>query len=252
MNFFISMVGVILGILISIGIIFLIIYWKVKSIVGPSNINSLKSAIANAKTIEKQEYNREKNVSGMTTLMEPQILRDFPDFNKELIFSTCENNLRKIFNVLESKNEKDIINDQDFIYLKDKIIEQIKDMKSNNIIEKFDNIEFNRHAISAYNKRNGKATIKISSSVSYYYQTNRKDKKSFPDIKKQTRYTSEFVYVYDENNFGDNQVSFSVNCPNCGAPLKSIKSNYCEYCGSYIEKINLKVWQMSSYKEDYK
>lgn len=29
--------------------------------------------------------------------------------------------------------------------------------------------------------------------------------------------------------------------------------NYtCEYCSSYIEHVNLKIWKMSSYKEDYK
>ena len=124
-------------------------------------------------------------------------------------------------------------------------------MKSNNITEKFDNIEFNRHAIMAYNKNNGKATIKISTTLSYYYKTNRTDKKSYEDIKKQTRYTSEFVYVYDERRFTKNQVTFSVLCPNCGAPLRGLESKYCEYCGNHVERINLKIWKMSSYKEDY-
>ena len=127
----------------------------------------------------------------------------------------------------------------------------IEDMKSNNVIEKFDNIEFNRHAIMAYNKNNGKATIKISTTLGYYYKTNRTDKKSYENIKKQTRYTSEFVYVYDERKFTKNQVTFSVLCPNCGAPLRGLESKFCEYCGNHVEKINLKIWKMSSYKEDY-
>lgn len=252
MNFFLSMIGALVGIIIAIGIIILIIYYKIKSTVGSANMKILTNAMSNSKNLEMEEYSRPKNVKGMTKLLEEEILRDFPDFNKDLIFATCESNLRKILNALESQDDSNIKSDSNFIHLKRKIAEQIIDMKSNNIKEKYDNIEFYRHAISAYNKKNGKATIQISSTLSYYYNTNRKDKKVFSNIKKQTRYTSEFIYVYDESNFNENQITFSVHCPNCGAPLKNLESNYCEYCSTYIEKINLKVWKMSSYKEDYK
>lgn len=251
MDFFLSMLGGFAGIILAIVIIILIIYIKVKEIVGTRNMKELKNAISNVSNLKKEEYAREKNVKGMTKLLEPEIIRDFPEFNKDLIFSVCESNLRKIFNSIEALDATSINNDGEFIYLREKINQQIEDMKSNNIKEKFDNIEFNRHAIMAYNKNNGKATIKISTTLSYYYKTNRTDKKSYEDIKKQTRYTSEFVYVYDERKFEKNQVTFSVLCPNCGAPLRGLKSKFCEYCGNHIEKINLKIWKMSSYKEDY-
>ncbi len=251
MDFFLSMLGGFAGIILAIVIIILIIYIKVKEIVGTRNMKELKNAISNVSNLKKEEYAREKNVKGMTKLLEPEIIRDFPEFNKDLIFSVCESNLRKIFNSIEALDATSINNDGEFIYLREKINQQIEDMKSNNIKEKFDNIEFNRHAIMAYNKNNGKATIKISTTLSYYYKTNRTDKKSYEDIKKQTRYTSEFVYVYDERKFEKNQVTFSVLCPNCGAPLGGLKSKFCEYCGNHIEKINLKIWKMSSYKEDY-
>lgn len=252
MNFLISIFGALLGILIAVGIIILIVYCKIKSVVGTANMSSLKKAISNAKDLEREEYSREKSVKGMTRLLEEEILRDFPDFNKDLIFSVCESNLIKILNALESKDISEITHDDNFTYLKAIVLSQIEDMKSNNTIEKYDNIQFYRHAISAYSKKNGKATLKVSTTLSYYYTTNRKDKKSFSDIKKQTRYTSEFVYVYDESKFNNNQVSFSVHCPNCGAPLRNLENKYCEYCSTYIEKINLKLWKMSSYKEDYK
>lgn len=251
MDFFLSMLGGFAGIILAIVIIILIIYIKVKEIVGTRNMKELKNAISNVSNLKKEEYAREKNVKGMTKLLEPEIIRDFPEFNRDLIFSVCESNLRKIFNSIEALDATSINNDGEFIYLREKINQQIEDMKSNNIKEKFDNIEFNRHAIMAYNKNNGKATIKISTTLSYYYKTNRTDKKSYDDIKKQTRYTSEFVYVYDERKFEKNQVTFSVLCPNCGAPLRGLKSKFCEYCGNHVEKINLKIWKMSSYKEDY-
>lgn len=245
------MLGVFVGIILAIVVIILIIYFKLRATLGRQNMRELKNAISNVSNLQKEEYTREKNVKGMTKLLEPEIIRDFPEFNKDLIFSICESNLRKIFNAIESQDATAINNDKELIYLREKINQQIEDMKSNNITEKFDNIEFNRQAIMAYNKNNGKATIKISTALSYYYKTNRTDKKSYGDIKKQTRYTSEFVYVYDERRFTKNQVTFSVFCPNCGAPLRGLESKYCEYCGNHVERINLKIWKMSSYKEDY-
>ena len=59
------------------------------------------------------------------------------------------------------------------------------------------------------------------------------------------------MYIYDETKFDENQLSFSISCPNCGAPIRGLKTSNCEYCSSHIEKINLKVWKMTSYKEDY-
>lgn len=252
MNFFGIIIGTIFGILIAVGIILLIIYLKLIKSVGKSNMSQMISALSNVRNSKEQEYSREKSIKGMTTLLEPEILKDFPDFNKELMFSNCESNIRKILNMLESKDISKINNDSGLILMKKSLIEKIIDMNSNNIFEKYDNIMFNRHAISAYTKKDGKATIQISTTLSYYYDTNKKNETVFSKLKKQTRFTSEFVYVYDESNFSDGEVSFSVHCPNCGAPLKKMNSCYCEYCSTYIGKINLKVWKMSSCKEDYK
>ena len=152
MDFFLSMLGVFAGIILAIVVIIFIVYLKLKATVGSQNMKELKNAISNVSNLQKEEYTREKNVKGMTKLLEPEIIRDFPEFNRDLIFSRCESNLRKIFNAIESQDTTAINNDEEFIYLREKINQQIEDMKSNNVTEKFDNIEFNRHAIMAYNK----------------------------------------------------------------------------------------------------
>lgn len=244
-------IGIFFLFILAIICVFFIIYLKAKNTLKKNGIN-LKSELKNSVNYERQEYSRIKDVRGLTTMLEPLILEDFSNFNKELMYSLCERNLRKVFNCIEEKNYDCIKNDDDFIYLKSDLKSKIDDMNSNGSIERFDNVEFNRHAIYRYIKEKGKATIKISSSVSYYYETNIKNRKSFPNILKQTRYTSEFVYVYDESKFISSQTSFSIHCPNCGAPVKKINREYCEYCGNHIEPINLKTWKMSSYSEDYK
>lgn len=31
-----------------------------------------------------------------------------------------------------------------------------------------------------------------------------------------------------------------TTCPNCGAPVRSLGAKKCEYCGSYVEPVNIK------------
>ena len=166
----------------------------------------------------------------MTKLLEPEILKDFPEFNKDLLFSTVESVLRKIFNCLESKSIESLQNDTESLIILPKLKEQIEDMKTSNTEVKFDDVVFHRHAIKKYLKSKGIATIEKSTTLEYY----------------------EFIYIYDETKFDEKQNVFSISCPNCGAPIRGFKNQICEYCMTKVHPINLKLWKMSSYKEDYK
>ena len=254
MSFLLGFLGACLGIVAGIFIIIFIIYIKVKGTVGAENMKEIMSVAKNAGNIEKQEYTREKNLSGITKLLEPVIIRDFNDFNKDLLFRKVESNLSKIFTAIEEKSITDIQNDRDLIYLYPTVRDKIIDLKNSNTNIKYDDVIFHAHAIKDYSKTDGKATIKISTTLEYYYDddSNKKITKHFSNLKKQTRYTTQFVYVYDETKFKYNQKSYSISCPNCGAPLKKLGAGNCEYCGNYIEPINLKNWYMVSYSEDYK
>ncbi len=252
MEFVLGLLGAIIGIIVCIGIIVMAIYIRVRGIVGPVNMKEIIKAMKNAKNIEQQEYMREKNVSGMTKVLEPAILKDFEDFNKEFLFSKVEKNLLKIFNAIEEKSDQEIKNDNDLIYMYSTIRDKIQDLKSNNVNIKYDDVKFHRHAIKDYQKSVGKATITVSSTLEYYYRDDSKKNKKFEDLKKQTRYTTKFVYVYDETKFKYNQMVRTISCPNCGAPLGKLGAGNCQYCGTYIKPINLKGWYIVSYSEDYK
>ena len=86
--------------------------------------------------------------------------------------------------------------------------------------------------------------------MEYYYNNSEKENE-YKNVKKQTRYTCKFIFIYDEDKLKTSNEVFTINCPNCGAPLKGLKVNECEYCSSHIEPINLKIWKMSYYKEDF-
>ena len=254
MGFLLGFLGACIGIVAGVGIIVVGIYIKVRGIVGPANMKELVKAAKNAKNIQQQEYTREKNVAGITKLIEPVIIRDFGDFNKELLYSKVENNLLKIFSAIEEKSVDNIRNDDDLIYMYSAIRDKVQDIKNNNVNIKYDEVKFHSHAIKDYSKFDGKATITISSTLEYYYSddSDKYNQKYYKDLKKQTRYTTQFVYVYDESKFKYNAKAFAISCPNCGAPLMKFGAGNCQYCGTYVEPINLKGWYMVSYKDEYK
>lgn len=255
MSFLLGLLGVLIGFIIVVVILAIIIFVIYKKItntitdtIGKENINEIKNAAKNIKNLKDEEYTREKNVSGMTKLLEPEILNDFPEFNKDLLFSIIEKELRKVFNCLESKSISSLEDDPESILILPKVKEQIEDMKSTNTSVRYDDIVFHRHAIKNYVKSQGIATVETSTTLEYYYNSNKENN----NLKKQTRYTCEFIYIYDETKFEDKKGYFTISCPNCGAPIKGLKNQICEYCTTKVHPINLKLWKMSSYKEDYK
>ena len=193
MSFLFAFLGTILGIIVTISIIVFFIYYKLAKSIGKANLKDLINVAKNTSDIEAEEYSRPKNISGMTSLLEPVILKDFPEFNKDLLFNITEENLRKILSSIQNKNTQELEKDDSLSFIKDTITKIIEDYKQSNINVEYKDIKFHRHAIKDYRKSAGKATITISSTLEYYYKSNKKDEKQFENLKKQTRYTTRFL-----------------------------------------------------------
>lgn len=248
MSFLFGFLGAIIGIIVVVLLVVFIVLKIIQRNLGITGINSISSLKDFSDNCIMENSNIPKSVNGMTSLVEPQILNDFPDFNKEIIFSLVESNLKTIFSEIENlkiekKPELELLNN---------ILEkEIEDLKEQRVVIKYDNVVFHRHALKRYEKSNGIATITTSSTLEYNYYDSRI--KENPTYKTQTRYTCKFIYIYDVNKIPKNTSHpiFIFNCPNCGAPLTNLDKAECVYCGSHIEEINLKTWKMSSYKDDY-
>ena len=126
MDFLLGFLGAILGIIVIITVLVLIVYSYMKKIIGKSKTKELINLAKNAKMIQNEEYTRVKNVNGMTKLLEPEIIRDFPDFNRELLFSKVESNLIKIFNAIQYKTISNIKDDDELKLLYFKVEDNIK------------------------------------------------------------------------------------------------------------------------------
>lgn len=254
MGFLLGFIGALIGVLVAIGVVILIILSKVKKVTGELAFKEFLGEAKNVTSYKREEYSRIKDVSGMTKLLEPSIIKDFNDFNKDLIYATVEKNLAKIFNCIENKSVTSIAKDKDLSTILPSLKEKISDLEGLDVEIKYDNLKFHKHAIKDYRRDQGTATITISSSLEYYYICTGKDKEKvlsknyFPDLKKQTRYITQFAYIYDESKFKGDISIYAEHCPNCGAPVTKVGK--CNYCQTYLEEVNLKLWKMSSYKED--
>ena len=218
---------------------------------GNKTITALYNESKEAAALEKS---RHKQVSGMTKMLLPEIQKDFKDFNEKEIYLLVEKSLIAIFNALENK-DLSCLEEDEFNLIKQKIKEQIVDLENNNITYKYDDIVFHKHAIKSYKKQKDVATIEISTSLEYYYNK-RKDNKdiSQDNVKRQTRYTTQLVYIIDNTKTGFDINILGLHCPNCGSPVKSLQQTHCSYCqGSTDIQVAslLKCWKIINFKEDY-
>ncbi|MBQ8624656.1 MAG: zinc ribbon domain-containing protein [Agathobacter sp.] len=192
-----------------------------------------------------------KSVSSMTRLMEPQIMRDFPEFSWEEFKAKAENMLTSAFLAISANNPGRLVDASEDI--QKQVTNIIEDNRANGIGETYSDIEIHQTEISNYSKSNGKCVITIQSAVGYLHYKMRDGKVIDGDKnrKTQTKYNMELVYIQDSDlTTLDNAVG--TTCPNCGAPVKSLGHKFCEYCGLRITPVNIKVWSLHKFYEvDY-
>ena len=59
----------------------------------------------------------------------------------------------------------------------------------------------------------------------------------------------ELMYVQDADRLHNRATALGVNCPNCGAPVKTLGEKFCQFCGTAIKEINIRSWKFNSVNE---
>lgn len=251
MNSFIIFLAIVLGVIIFLTILVIIIKNKIKNTLNKFGFNDFGSIASEIKKGEMLERTTPKHTPGMTKLLIPKIVKDFPNFNEKELFNKVETSLLLIFDSLENKEVK---NSEELVLMKEKLKEKINDMKENHISERYYDVKFHNHALKYYKRDSSTLNITVSTSLEYFYEKKQEDKVivDYTKYKKQTLYTVDFVYIYDPNKINKHQSLIGINCPNCGAPVKDLGVKVCRYCNSGLEDINLKSWHIALYKEEYK
>ena len=192
-----------------------------------------------------------KSVSGMTRIFEPQIQKDFPDFNLVQFKNKAENMLISALQAISAGNVsllRETSNE-----LTEQVRNQIQANAAEGVTETYRQIHIHRTEITNYVKREGKCIITFQSAVEYLHYKEKEGRVTDGDKerKQQTKYNIEVMYIQNEKLAKlDNAVG--TTCPNCGAPIVKLGALYCEYCGTAVTPINLKVWTLHRYYEvDY-
>ena len=247
MSFILGVLGVLVGFLLVTGIIYLIITSKLRKygITGES-IKEMKD------TLEEEEASRHKEIGGMTNIFLPQILKDFKEFNLEEIYLLTEKSLRTVFKAIEKKDMA-LINSKDFNLISKKMKLELEDLIDSDIIYKYDDINFHKHAIKSYENKGGVAKLEISSSLEYYFsKTKNGEELHKSKYKDQVKYVTTYVYIVDETAYTKDIDVYGLNCPNCGAVVRALNKKECSYChtGLNIKVVDLlKCWKLIDYKK---
>lgn len=207
-----------------------------------------------AKGLEKQAdmlAETPKSVSGMTRIFEPQIRRDFPDFNLIQFRNKVENMLVMALRSISEENTEllpDVSEE-----LRAQVENRIADNRAAGNTEVYSQIKVHRTEITDYKKKDGTCVITFQSAVEHYHYIERDGEliSGEKERKEQTKYNTELVYIQDEK-LAKTDNAVGTTCPNCGAPITQIGAMRCEYCGLAVTPINLKVWTLHRFYEvDY-
>lgn len=189
-----------------------------------------------------------KSVSSMTRIMEPQIMRDFPEFSWDEFKHKAENMLISAFLAISSSNPDRLVDASEDI--KKQVKNIIEDNRLNSISENYSQIQVHQTEIANYIKRDGKCVITIQSAVGYLYYKMQDGNviEGNENRKTQTKYNMELVYIQDAQA-ADIDNAVTTLCPQCGAPIKILGSKFCEYCGAGVTPLNIKVWSLHKFYE---
>ena len=190
------------------------------------NIFSMKDMI---NTVNEANSDIPKSLSGMDSLILPELRKDFPNINIDELKREVESYIFTYLNILEQKHYIDIP------YASDKVKKEIENRIDSNKTEIYKNIKIHKTVINKYEKNNGFLTLKFQTALEYMNEEDRRI---------QDRIETELIYIIDEDKVKGKQLG--LNCPNCGSPIKSLGEKKCSYCNTGLLDISKRVWYLNS------
>ena len=198
--------------------------------------------------VETEE--KPKSLSSATSIYLPQIEKDFPEFNYFEFKNIAKNTLISTFLVLDTQDITKLV--QCSHRFRETIALELEDHKNSNILNHYEQISIYQTEISNYIKKDGRCVITLQSAVGYCHWIEKDGKllEGNKTVKKQTRYYTQLVYVQDVDMTRDDHDDYiGNNCPNCGGAITNLGAKACEYCGTGLVTINIKVWSIDNYEE---
>ena len=161
------------------------------------------------------EHPAPRSVSGMTKLLLPRILEDFPEFSYESYRLRCENLLHSYFEALSTGEVRRLTERSEV--LEEQVRRKIEALSEEGRSD-FREVTIHQTELSDY--QNGTATCRIIFQSAVGYRCIKEDG-SYRQI--ETRYEVELLYVQDAAAADyPYDGGYSLHCPNCGAPVTNL------------------------------
>lgn len=155
--------------------------------------------------IQKEALDTEqKTPYGMDSLLVPQIARDFPNMNVEEMKKWAEEKLIEYLNSQKDKTYQDI--------------------------------NIHKTVVNQYSKNSSTCKLVFQTALGF------KEVQNQEAHLKEVRMNTEFIYIYDNTHLKGGE-AISLNCPNCGAPIKGLGHKVCPYCDTGLIDLATKTWK---------
>ena len=196
------------------------------------------------------------SLNGMDRIYIPKIQNDFPDFQLAPVIPQVETFIKAFLDSVEDKDTSALKKLAIAPSLVDRAEEIIKDVNSQALNVYYDNIVIHKTVISEYVKEKGMVIIRFQSAVGYlHYAENDKGKlvSGSKEVAEETVYVTSYARILDSELARQSGVIdvIGLNCPNCGAPLRSSNVTICEFCGTGVQNMTEDVfgWTFTDIKE---
>lgn len=191
-----------------------------------------------------------KSLHSMEAVYLPRIQRDFPGLNIEELKKKSESILLSAFQALASKNER-VLNPDAGKEIREKVQSRIRELQQTGRQQVYDRLRIHKTVVSDYKKDHGQVwlILQIALEGYIYLLDGNKLLEGEREVLSQCVYTLTYLYVQDEERLGGKEV-LGLQCPHCGAPVKTLGHKFCDYCGSGIQEVNLRVWHLIDYKRE--
>ena len=192
-----------------------------------------------------------RSIHSMTDIYLPSIQKDFPEFDYEHFRTGAQAVLRGYLNAI-STGSTATLPENITLALKNHIMEIIENLNENGQHQYYTEPVIHDTQLSRYNKNGAAVSVIFSSAVGMYCCLEDSDGNVINgdrDVKLQTVYDVELLYVQDADAMGVYNEGLGLTCPNCGAPVRNLGQKFCEYCGTGVIEVNTRVWKFNSVKE---
>lgn len=233
-----TIIILVLILLIIISSVCVYFFFKTKVENFSMKIFGTKNIFEGFKEQELEYQTTPKSVSSLDSVLKPRIIKDFPSINFDELTTMVENAISLYYESIEKKKLQKIKNANDNLNNKINLI--IEETQNNKL--SFSNIKFHKTVINSYHNNKGSCIITFQTSLEYLKKENNVSNKI------QERINTDLIYVYDEKDL-NGTYGVSLNCKNCGAPIKKLGSKYCSYCGTGIVEYTTKVWKINDIYE---